>query len=170
MHELGHQWFGNYVTPARWRDVWLSEGLTTFLERAIVADSFGPKERERAEQTTQQRGIFLRKTITRLRRQRRGNVACLCCELVGLEDPDKVLTESDYLVPYEKGFLLLSQLQKLVGKEKIWEFLRRYLKAFAGKNASSEDFVALWEKEFPTKTVDWSGWLYESSLPVCEAR
>ena len=29
-HELAHQFFGNLVTPARWRDVWLSEGMAVF--------------------------------------------------------------------------------------------------------------------------------------------
>ncbi|MEU8975107.1 M1 family aminopeptidase [Streptomyces monashensis] len=29
VHELAHQWFGNSVTPRRWQDMWLSEGLAT---------------------------------------------------------------------------------------------------------------------------------------------
>lgn len=164
LHELSHQWFGNHVTPARWCDFWLSEGLATFLERKIAAN-FGKDGKSRVRKNTAKRFLFLKRTINKLQRSGRGREACLCCKVLDQSDPEKVLSESDYLIPYEKGYLLLCQLSNLVGETRLWGFLRRYLKAFGGRCASSEDFAVLWQKVFPKKRVDWHRWLHCSTIP-----
>src|SRR6185369_6232142 len=44
-HELAHSWSGNLVTNATWRDFWLNEGFTTYLERRILEAVYGrPRE------------------------------------------------------------------------------------------------------------------------------
>ena len=45
-HELAHSWSGNLVTNATWRDFWLNEGFTTYLERRIIEAVYGKPRRE----------------------------------------------------------------------------------------------------------------------------
>ncbi|TYZ62589.1 hypothetical protein PybrP1_013026 [[Pythium] brassicae (nom. inval.)] len=40
-HEIAHAWTGNLVTHRSWRDVWLNEGWTLWLERKIQARVLG---------------------------------------------------------------------------------------------------------------------------------
>ena len=41
-HELAHQWFGNLVTLAWWDDIWLNEGLTSWMHSKAV-DAWNPE-------------------------------------------------------------------------------------------------------------------------------
>lgn len=42
MHELVHQWLGDEITPSDWKDVWLNEGLTMYVELRWMAEAKMP--------------------------------------------------------------------------------------------------------------------------------
>merc|ERR1719387_465474 len=41
-HEITHSWMGNLVTNAKWKDFWLNEGFTRYIERRILDKLNGP--------------------------------------------------------------------------------------------------------------------------------
>lgn len=41
LHEMVHQWYGDQVTPADWKDLWLSEGMAQYLQILWQAQHYG---------------------------------------------------------------------------------------------------------------------------------
>ena len=39
--ELAHSWSGNLVTNSTWRDAWLNEGFTSYVENRVMEELYG---------------------------------------------------------------------------------------------------------------------------------
>ncbi|MGH9390213.1 MAG: leukotriene A4 hydrolase C-terminal domain-containing protein, partial [Vicinamibacteria bacterium] len=128
-HELAHSWSGNLVTNATWRDFWLNEGFTVYLERRILERVYGP---ERAAMEAVLGRQDLEKEIARLP----DKDEILHVDLAG-RDPDEGFTD----VPYEKGALFLRYLEEAFGRERFDRFLRGYFDHFAFRSITTGDFV-----------------------------
>jgi leukotriene-A4 hydrolase len=158
-HELAHSWSGNLVTNATWRDFWLNEGMTTYIERRIVESLYG---RRRAEMEAVLGMAELRDELGRLPKKDQ----ILHIDLTG-RDPDDGMTR----VPYEKGALLLRNLEQLVGRERFDAFLREYFDSHRFQSITTEEFESFLRDKLlgyepdSTKTFDLATWLERPGLP-----
>ena len=159
-HELAHSWSGNLVTNATWRDFWLNEGFTVYLERRILEEVFG---RPRVEMEATLDREVLADELARL--EPRDQI--LHVDLTG-RDPDEGMTQ----VPYLKGDLFLRLLEQTVGRERFDLFLRAYFDHFAFRSITTGDFVAylhdhlLSDDPRLAERVQIDAWLEQPGLPA----
>jgi aminopeptidase N len=127
-HELGHSWSGNLVTNSTWRDLWLNEGLSDYLESRIMEAVYG-------EQRASMEAVLglkrLREELATLKPQDQ-------VLAIDLRDRDPELAFS--AVSYEKGRLFLSYLDAKFGRDRFDAFLRGYFDHFAFKSITTEQF------------------------------
>lgn len=152
-HEIAHSWTGNLVTAANWQHFWLNEGFTMFLERKILARVHGNNEPLR--QFNAICGLAdLKEAIEQFGQD---SPATLLVPDLTATDPDDVFSS----IPYEKGHTFLAFLEVLVGGPAAFEpFFVDYVKRFAYRSITSDDFMALFAEHFPTTHVDWNTWLH----------
>jgi hypothetical protein len=152
------------VTNATWNDFWLNEGVTTYVERRIVEELYG-REREEMEATL---------ALARLEEEMTTLDADLLSLHMNLKDRDP--EEGITLVPYEKGALLLRQVEEVFGREVFDRFLRDYFARFAFKSISTAEFAAYLQKELfdadadSAKRIPLDEWLYQPGLPASAPR
>jgi leukotriene-A4 hydrolase len=159
-HELAHSWAGNLVGNATWRDLWLNEGFTDYMESRIMASVYGEP---RASMEAVLGLNSLRADLAKLKPADQ----ILAIDLRD-RDPGEVFSE----IPYEKGRLFLNYLDAKFGREHFDEFLRGYFDHFAFKSITTEQFLAYLQENlldrFPgTVTRDQvNAWVFNSGLPA----
>ncbi|MEA2203618.1 MAG: leukotriene-A4 hydrolase [Blastocatellia bacterium] len=160
-HELAHSWSGNLVTNATWRDFWLNEGFTVYLERRILETVYG---RSRAEMEAALGLRDLREEIAN--QEERDEI--LHIDLTG-RDPDAGSTD----IPYEKGALFLLHLEQTFGRTRFDQFLRSYFNHFAFQSITTEQFVSYLNAnlidKYPSKAprVPVDEWINQPGIPAC---
>jgi aminopeptidase N len=158
-HELAHSWSGNLVTNATWRDLWLNEGLTVFLQGRIMLAVYGER-REAMEEALDL--ATLRNELATLP----ASDQILAIDLRG-RDPDDVFTQ----VPYIKGALFVSWLASRFGDGPVDKFLHQYFDRFAFQSITTEDFRAYLEanllpqKPGAVKPAELDEWMKSPGLP-----
>ena len=158
-HELAHSWSGNLVTNESWRDLWLNEGFTSYVENRIMEAVFG-EDRAVMEQALSAQG--LNHEIAELAP---GDTQ-LYIDLKG-RDPDDAFSG----VPYTKGQLFLMYLESKFGRDRFDAFVLEYFESHAFKSLGTENFVkyikANLTDKYPNIVSDKeiNEWIYEQGLP-----
>jgi leukotriene-A4 hydrolase len=126
---IGASWSGNLVTNATWRDLWLNEGFSGYLESRIMNIVYG----EGREMMDRVLGLkALREDLA----TRNPKDQWLALDLRD-RDPEEAFSS----VPNEKGRLFLTYLDVKFGRERFDAFLRGYFDHFSAKTVTSEQFV-----------------------------
>jgi len=159
-HELAHSWSGNLVTNATWRDVWLNEGFTTFLERQIIETIYGQRRRDMED-------VLGLRTLKDDFDTLEPRDELLTPDLRG-RDPDDNFSQ----VAYEKGYLFLKYLETKVGRERFAAFLREYFAEFSFRSLTTDQFLEYLQARLLEQVPDavskqqLHAWLSEPALPT----
>ncbi|HEX9885300.1 MAG TPA: M1 family metallopeptidase [Longimicrobiales bacterium] len=149
-HEIAHQWFGDAVTEADWRHLWLSEGFATyfgaqFFEAADGVDDF----RARMEES----------------RQRYLSSEDVSRPVVVDEERDlfALLNRNNY----QKGGWVLHMLRSVMGDDAFFRGIRDYYARFVHGTALTDDLRQVME-EAHGADLGWffHQWLREPGYPV----
>lgn len=143
-HELAHQWFGNAVSVAKWRDLWLAEGSATYFEILWTSHN-DPADFARKMQNLYDYLVYT-KTGPAV-----------------VDRPEEMFSDRTYL----RGAATLYALQLKVGEQTFFRILRRFLSDYRGANATSLNFIdtAVAVSGDPEVPDLLAGWLYGQDIP-----
>ncbi|SOD71846.1 aminopeptidase [Jatrophihabitans sp. GAS493] len=143
-HELAHQWFGNSLTVAGWRDIWLNEGFACYAEWLFSEFSGGPTAQQLAA-----------KYFERLRGLPQNLI---------IADPGPQLMFDDRL--YKRGALTLHALRRRLGDAAFFELLLSWTAENAHGCVRTADFISH-AQAWSSLSLDefFDGWLFKGSLP-----
>lgn len=121
IHEIAHSWTGNLVTNQNWKNFWLNEGFTRFLERK-GAEAYIGKEYVLLDEVASYPEFLA--SIKSFGSD--DSFASLRPKFNG-RSPDDAFSE----IPYEKGYYLLKYIESLVGTENFRGILSHWIAKYA---------------------------------------
>jgi aminopeptidase N len=147
VHELGHQWWGDWVTCAEWEEIWLNEGFASYSEALWVEHEYGEDGLAWYVWDDQRESYMAWKEYE-------GEFA--------LYDPDYMWGGT----VYDKGSFVLHMLRFVLGDDAFFAGLARYGEAHGHDVATTEDLRAAMEAEHGDD-LDWffDEWVYRAGEP-----
>jgi tricorn protease interacting factor F2/3 len=154
-HEIAHQWFGNLVTPADWKYLWLNESFATYFGYGVV-DHYYPQW-----ETWQQ--FLWGSTGSAMARD--ALLENFAIEIPGGEHV--VINVSTAPIIYSKGGSILRQVEGYIGSDNFQKGLQDYLKTYEYDNAASHNLWDAFEKvsEQPIGAM-MKSWIEQPGFPL----
>jgi aminopeptidase N len=154
LHELTHQWFGDFTTMRWFDDLWLKEGFAQYMAYQALA-SIAPNENvwKRFYQSIKPAAYSIDST--------KGTTP-IYQSIANLKD-----AKSAYgAIVYSKAPGVIKQLAFVLGEEKFRDGLRLYLKEHAYANAEWSDLVHAFETVSGKPLQDWAAmWIRRRGMP-----
>ena len=171
-HEISHSWSGNLVTMSSWKDFWLNEGFTDFIERKIIQLLYD-------EDTSKLQAIFgensMINDINNLGSSK--STSSLSPFIIG-RHPDDIYSN----IPYEKGFNFLYRTQNIINREAgkdedyfkliLQSYFKKYKYQAIDNNKWRTHLEEKIKEKFPEKKsdeiikeIDYDYWVYTPGIP-----
>jgi len=156
-HEIAHQWFGNLVSPADWKYLWLNESFATYFGYKTV-DNYYP-EWEIWPQ-------FINTQVNRALDRDALN-STFPIEIPGGEHV--VINEATSPIIYSKGGGILRQVEGYIGKQHFQKGLSNYLSKHAYACTSSNHLWEAFESVTEAPIVKlMKSWIEQPGHPLIE--
>ncbi|MCP9947167.1 M1 family metallopeptidase [Actinomadura madurae] len=150
-HELAHQWFGDAVSPARWKDIWLNESFATWSAWYYTEKTGGRTVHDAARATYAARPF--------------PDAAGRPYWSVLTADPKRDTMFNDRV--YSGGGMMLQFLREKIGDDKFLTLLRTWYAQHKHGNARTEQFTALAEQiSGQDLSPFFKDWLYSPIKPA----
>jgi aminopeptidase N len=145
-HELSHEWFGDSVSVARWRHIWLNEGFATFSEWLWQQHTGGPSTWRQAREIY--RAIPARDSFWRQ----------------SIADPGRNTMFSAAV--YVRGGMTLAALRHRIGDHDFFTLLRRWTHDHRYGNVTTAEFRSLAHRVSGVRLHHFfQVWLWRQSKP-----
>jgi aminopeptidase N len=150
-HELGHHWWGDYVTCKTWSDIWINEGFASYTEHLTAqyldAVNLLPNLNSAHSNVMSQAGGSIHFT---------GN------------DTMNANRIFDSRLTYDKGGAILRTLQFVTNNDSVWfNTLRSFLNTFQNKTATTVDFMNHYQTQTGINpTQFFNQWYYGQGYPT----
>src|SRR5579864_1048587 len=163
-HEVAHQWWGNIVSPAGYRDNWLMEALANYSALLYLEKRDGRAVLDAALENY--RGDLLKKDENGKTAESAGPIV-LGARLESSQSP--VAWNS---ITYGKGSWILHMLRGMMGDERFVAMLAELRHRYEWKEISTEQFQQLAAEFLPQHSPDpkldvfFEQWVYGTGIPV----